>query len=305
MPSRSSFTMFALLVSAAQASSAALHVLDIDNRVGRFETFYAHAAVKPMESDARFVLWQKEDGLAAVPPGPAGDVMARGLLDDAWDKYPALVPKLAALTSSAEEAARAMFAKDNELLATPADPVHARLILYVGQFDNNAFTMPAMDGKPATVLMPVENVILKLALAHELTHAIHLQLANVKNAFGAPVGETIFLEGLAMRTAQRAIPGMSDAAYTEMPGDRGWFAQCARRKNLVLQGIRGDLEKSGQDIAMKYTFGRGNTGMPREAYCAGWFLVGRLLDRGKTLPELARIPEERMVATIRSATDAP
>jgi Predicted Zn-dependent protease (DUF2268) len=281
------------------------HVLVIDNRVDRFEVFYAHATSGPMDSNSRFSLWQKEDGLAAVPPGAAGDAMARHLVDAAWDKYPALIPRLPTLNAEAERTARNLFTRNNELLETGTDKIRARLVLYVGQFDDNAYTMPAMNNKPPTVLMPVESPILRLLLAHELTHAIHLQLADIKNSFGAPVGETIFMEGLAMHTAQRAVPGLPDAAYTEMSDDKEWFARCSAHRDVVLKGIYGDLEKSGTDIAMKYTFGRGNTGMSREAYCAAWFAVGKLLNSGKTLAELARVPEGKMVATIRAAMDLP
>lgn len=287
-----------LLTSPAFAAGP---VLDIDNRVSRFETFYAHAAAKPLDAGERFKLWQKEDGLAAVPPGPDGDAMARKLLDSAWSKYPALMPKLDGLEKTAEATAREMFARDNEILGTADDKIHTRLILYVGQFDNNAFTVPPMDGKPATILMPVENINLKIALAHELTHSIQLQLVPVKNSFGAPVGETMFLEGLAMRTSQRAVPGLPDAAYTSMPNEPDWMPNCIAKKDAVLKDIVPDLDKSGHEIAMKYTFGQGNNGMQREAYCAAWFVMGRLLDSGKTLPELARIPEDKMVDTIRAA----
>jgi hypothetical protein len=290
-----------LLAANAASAASAPHVLDIDNRVGKFETFYADATAKPIEADARFKLWQSEDGLAAVPPGPDGDAMSRKLLDDAWSRYPALAPKLPALEKAAEDTARGMFAKDNDILGTANDPVHTRLILYVGQFDNNAFTVPPMEGKPATILMPVENINLKIALAHELTHSIQLQLVPVKNSFGAPVGETMFLEGLAMRVSQRAVPGLPDEAYTSMPDDKTWWPNCVAKKDAVLKGILPDLDKSGHDIAMKYTFGQGNTGMQREAYCAAWFVMGKMLDSGKTLPELARVPEDQMVATIRSA----
>lgn len=283
---------------------AASHILDVDNRVGKFETFYAHATAKPLDADARFKLWQTEDGLAAVPPGPDGDKMARKLLDDAWSRYPALVPKLPALENAAEDTARAMFAKDNDILGAANDPIHTRLILYVGQFDNNAFTVPPMDGKPATILMPVENINLKIALAHELTHSIELQLVSVKNSFGAPVGETMFLEGLAMRTSQRAVPGLPDAAYTSMPNEPDWMPNCVAKKDIILKAILPDLDKSGHEIAMKYTFGQGNTGMQREAYCAAWFVMGKLIDSGKTLPELARTPEDRMVGVIRAAIAA-
>ncbi|HVV64543.1 MAG TPA: hypothetical protein VHC42_03675 [Rhizomicrobium sp.] len=297
----SAFIFLCFLGGAASASQAVPR-LEIDNRAPKFEAFYAQAKSKPEET--RFELWRKDYGLAAVPPGPEGDEMARKLLDGAWEKYPALVPKLDALERAAEKVAREMFAKDNEILGTADNPIRTRLILYVGQFDNNAFTVPPMDGKPATVLMPVENINLRIALAHELTHSIELQLTPVKNSFGAPVGETMFLEGLAMRVSQRAVPGLADSAYTSMPNEPEWMPNCVARKEAILKGIAADLDKSGRDVAMKYTFGKGNTGMEREAYCAAWFVMGDLLKSGRTLPELARVPEDKMVDTVRAAMEA-
>ncbi len=292
-----------MLATAAEAGDAA-HVLDIDNRVPKFQTFYADATKAPLTADARFALWQAEDGLAAVPPGPDGDKMARQLLDAAWDRYPALVPNLDALERSAEDEGRASFDKINELLATKDEAIHSRLILYVGQFDDNAFTVPAMDGKPVTVFMPVENAIRKIALAHELTHSVHIQLAHVQNSFGAPVGETMFLEGLAMRTSQAAVPGLPETAYTQIDPNDHWLATCYAKEDAVLKDIAPDLDKSGQDVAMKYTFGQGNNGMQREAYCAAWIVMGKLIASGRTLPELARVPEDKMVDTIRGAMAA-
>jgi hypothetical protein len=177
MAPRLSFCVGALLLLGFQSSFAAEHLLDIDNRVGKFQTFYASATAETLNPDLRFKLWEKVDGLAAVPPGPEGDTMARQLLDSAWTRYPALMPKLPALETNAESIARKMFLRDNEILGTAMDPIHTRLILYVGQFDNNAFTIPPMDGKAATVLMPVENINLKIALEHFpiSTHRIPLR----------------------------------------------------------------------------------------------------------------------------------
>jgi hypothetical protein len=297
------FAPATMLFSCAPAGAAPAHTLDIVSRVAKFEKFYAEAAKAPDEP-ARWALWQKDYGIAGVPPGPDGLKMARKLLDAAWGKYPALMPKLSALSAAAEADTRALFAKDNAILKTAGVPIHSRVVLYVGQFDGNAFTVPPMGGKPATVVMPVENSNLKIALAHELAHSIHMQLAGVKASFGAPVGETMFLEGLAMRTAQEAVPGLPDAAYTEMPGDRGWLQQCEAKKIAVLRGIVPDLGKSGSAIAMKYTFGQGNTGMQRELYCAAWIVMGRMLTSGRALGELARVPEAGMVDTIRTAMKA-
>ncbi len=247
---------------------AAAGDLEIDDRVDSFVKFYAEAGRAKLSRDQRFALWQRDGGLAAVPPGPKGDAMARSLLDKAWRRYPSLMPVLPSLARSAEEGARELFETDLTILGAGDEPLHSRLILYVGQFDDNAFSLPPMTGKPATTVMSVENSAYRRVLAHELAHTIHFQLAGVGNAFGAPVGETMFLEGLAMRTAQRAEPGRVDADYAAMPNDAKWMPRCAASKDRIIRGILPDLDKAGADIALKYTFGKGNTGLRREVYCA-------------------------------------
>lgn len=52
-----------------EAASSKDHALVIDNRIPKFEAFYSQVASNPMDSNSRFALWQKEGGLAAVPPG--------------------------------------------------------------------------------------------------------------------------------------------------------------------------------------------------------------------------------------------
>jgi hypothetical protein len=64
----------------------------------------------------------------------------------------------------------------------------------------------------------------------------------------------MFLEGLAMRATQRVFPGSPEAVYTAN-GDKGWLAECYRKKDAVLASIVSDLDKRGGEIAMKYTFG--------------------------------------------------
>lgn len=300
--------MFGLVAAATLLSApnpqGDVHSLEIVDSVARFKAFYAEAAATPLDEGARWALWKNEYGIAAVPPGPDGDKMARQLLDSAWARYPALMPKIPALQREAKAEAHEAFDKINVLFETKSTQIHSRLVLYVGQFDDNAYTVPPMGGHLATVMMPIETVHLRLALAHELTHSVHIQLAGVRNSFGAPIGETMFLEGLAMRTAQRIFPGSPETAYTEMAGDKDWLAECYRRQDAVLAGILRDLDKSGREIAMKYTFGQGNNDMHREAYCAAWIVMGKLLKSGRTFPELARIPESRMVGTIKDAMAA-
>ena len=263
--------------------------------------FHTEATSAKLTDEQRFALWRRKGGLTASPFGEEDDRTARPLLDKAWPRYPSLIPVLPSLARSAEEGARELFDTDNAILGSGASPIRVRLILIVGQFDDGASTVPPSDGKPATTVMPVENSAFRRVLAHELAHAIHFQLAGVTDQANAPLGVTIFLEGLAMRTAQRAEPGRIDADYAAMPGDTKWMPRCAANKDRIISRLLPDLDKAGADITMKYTTGKGNTGMQREGYCAAWFAFDTLLDHGHTLPELARIPEEKMVETMRDA----
>jgi hypothetical protein len=288
-----------LSMAAASAAAHAEHKLDIINRVPKFEKFYADA--QGTDAEKRWSLWKKEYGIAAVPPTPEGDALARKQLDAAWPRYAALMPKLSGMELNAEHDARALFAAANQLYRTDGVGIQVDVLFFVGQFDGNEYTVPAMQGRPPTVVMPVENPRLKIELAHEMSHAVHFQLAGVKNSFGAPIGETIFLEGLAMHANKALVPGLTDAAYTELASEPGWFQRCTTNKAAIMKGILPYLDQAGTDVATRFTFGKGTTGMDRELYCAGWFAIGKLLASGKTFPELARIPEAQMIATVRAA----
>ena len=294
--------MLAIAACAQGAWAAdAPHTLDVVNRVPKFENFYYEATTgNPSEAD-RWAMWKKDYGIASVPPTPEGDALARKQLDDIFSRYAALIPQLDTLEKRAESTGQDLFARINRLYATGDTPIHSALVLFVGQFDGNEFTIPAMNGKPPTVVMPVENPDLELDLAHEISHSVHFQLAHVNNGFGAPIGETIFLEGMAMHATKAVVPGLADARYTELQNEPGWFARCAANKDAIVTGILPFLDQAGPDVATKFTFGKGTTGMDRELYCAGWFAVQKMLDDGQTLAQLARIPESGMIDAVKRA----
>jgi hypothetical protein len=54
-----------------------------------------------------------------------------------------------------------------------------RVIVYVGEFDNNAFSFK-QDGKPI-VAIPLEMSTARreLAFTHEMTHAVHIETAGL------------------------------------------------------------------------------------------------------------------------------
>jgi hypothetical protein len=237
--------------------------------------------------------------MAAVPAGPEGDAMARKMLDAAWPRYPSLMPTLPSLARAAEEGAREVFDTDLAVLEARDAPIHTKLILHVGQFTDTAYSVPPLEGEPATSVMPVENSAYRRVLAHELAHTIHFQLAGGIDPYKSSLGQMMFIEGLAMRVAQRAEPGRIDADYAAMPGDAEWMPRCFANKDRIIRGILADLDKTEPKIEFKYTFGKGNSGMQREVYCAAWFAFNALLDHGQSLPELARLPADRMTVTMR------
>lgn len=277
--------------------------LEVKDYSGKFERFYRDASRPGTTEAQRWALWEKEYGIAAVPPTPAGEALARKQLDAVWPRYKALFPRLGKLRATAAAEAKIAALRIAGQLVPPGKSVTIGVVFCVGQFDDNAFSVPAMSGRPPETLMPIESRNMQLLLAHELSHDVNFALANVKNSFGAPLGETIFVEGLAMRSASRAFPGHADTAFTELPTDHGWLQKCLLEKNAVLLGARAHLNESGPAVATRFTFGTGTTGMHREAYCAAWIVFGTLLHRGLTLSQLAVVPEDRMVGLVREGIE--
>jgi hypothetical protein len=56
-------------------------------------------------------------------------------------------------------------------------------------------------------------------------------------------------------------------------------------ENLVLRGVPSgilpELEKSDSAAVTRFTYGPGTTGVTREAYVAGWIVIGDLLQQGR------------------------
>lgn len=285
--------MLSLIVLAAGVQ------LQVKNDVPRFEAFYRSASRAGVTETQRWAMWKSKYGIAAVPPTPEGDALARRQLDAAWPRYAPIAPRLGALEQSAVATARTAIARIERILDVRSN-LTVRLLLFVGQFDNNAFSVPAMNGNPPETVMPVEAEHRDVLLAHELTHAVHFALDGIRNSFGAPLGETIFLEGLAMRSSAQVFPGKTDADYAA-EGDQVWMNRCKRRQRAVLQGVLPYLRVASAPVASRFTFGEGTVGMHRQLYCAAWLMYGHLLHGGTTLARLARVPERAMPDMTASA----
>src|SRR5262249_39962665 len=139
----------------------------------KFLHFYDEATQKPLSDDERWGLWKKEYGFAAVPPTPEGQAMARAMLDSAWASYPKALPTI-------RKGAAGLVPDPHETLASiaallrPEAPVEMELLVYVGTFDDNAFTT-AENGDSITVALPIESDpdFRTFLMTHEMTHAVH------------------------------------------------------------------------------------------------------------------------------------
>jgi hypothetical protein len=262
----------------------------------RFLDFYQAAA--NADPDMRWKLWQEKYDFAAVPPTPEGTKIARELLDAAWSRYPQVVSLIRAGAHSLEPRPELVLREVADLLGLN-QPYDMQVLVYVGAFDDNAFTA-RQNGKPI-VAVPIEmnRSTREIVFRHEMTHAVHMATAGLSGGWERSIAETVFQEGLAMRATQALVPGRQDRDYVEHKA--GWYDAAMARSTTVLAGILPALEKSDSKTVFRFTMGQGTTGTEREAYVAGWLVIGELLRQGKTFPELARIPSNQMPAVIRAA----
>jgi hypothetical protein len=273
----------------------------VDDEVAKFVRFYSKATASPMSADERWVLWQKDYGLAAVPPTPFGQTLARKQLDAVWNRYTMLIAQLPTLTEHAKSLAAPTLQAVARLFGDEDEALAINLTLFVGQFDNNAFAGP-MVGNVPTVFLPVEMTDADVALAHEFAHAVHKHVGHLTNGYAAPIGETLLMEGIAMSTARQVTPGHETAAYTPATVyGSAWLKTCEENADAILKGIAPYLTSSDAEITKNFTYGKGTTGLNDELYCAGWVLVAQLLTQGYTYQQLVRVPEAELPAFVSSA----
>lgn len=273
--------------------SRAIEVVDL---CPQFLDFY-QAAVGT-DPTTRWRLWGEKYGFAAVPPTPQGKELAHKMLDAAWPRYAKILPLVHHGAASVEPKPQDVLRKVAQLLALDR-PYSMQVTVYVGEFDDNAFSFK-QDGRPV-VAIPLEMSTERreLVFTHEMTHAVHIETAGLSGGWERSIAETIFLEGLAMHAVQALEPGHEEREYVD--SDSAWFTSAMTKSREILAGILPELEKSDSATVTRFTYGQGTTGMTREAYAAGWIVIGELLQQGKTFPELARIRSADMSAVVRGA----
>lgn len=286
--------MIAAPAAAQQAPRVTLQVTDLSPK---FLAFYDAAAAEP-DAGRRFALWKQQYDFAALPPVPQRDSMARAMLDAAWPRYPEVLDRIRAGAGGMQPAPEPTLQGVARLLGV-TDSITVRLVAYVGAREGNAFTSASRG--LITVYVPVEEdpAWRELVMVHEMTHAVHHRLAGYSEGWERSIGRTVFAEGLAARATEALHPGRAAAAYLEHRP--GWMAAAESRGDEILRGILPHLGSSDSPTVMRFTMGTGTTGTEREAYYAGWRVIGHLLRRGYTFPQLARIPESEAPALVESA----
>jgi hypothetical protein len=226
--------------------------------------------------------------------------MARKMLDEAWPKYAGALPVIQRGAAGISPEPRETLKAVAKLLSADK-PIHAKLVVFVGDFDGNAFTAPG-PGQPSvpSVAVSVEGADKGLVMTHEFTHVVQAEQAGLSLDWQRTIAHTIFAEGLAMRATQRLHPGLAAKAYVgEFTPD--WMARAELKRAEILADIAPHLGEDSSDAVMKYTMGVGGAAIDREAYYAGWLVIGEMLENGWTFPRLARVPDADMVRLVAAS----
>jgi hypothetical protein len=274
--------------------------VEIVDLTGRFLAFYDSATARHADPDLRWQLWRRLYNFAAAPPTPFGDSLARQLLDSAWTKYPA------ALATIEQGPAGLGISPDSGLervlgLLKCGDSVKVRVTVFVGDFEGNAFAAGVTNGR-SNIAIPVEAGNHVRSLIHEFTHAVHRAgCAPFRPGHGGSLAELVVTEGLAMHVVQAALPGYDDEFYTAAAP--GWLAAARTRRTEILAGVRAHLNDSSPDVWRRFTYGKGVTGLSREAYYAGWEVVGAMLRDGRSLHEIATLRPSEYATVVGGVID--
>lgn len=284
--------------SAAAQPSTPIIQLNPRDLTPRFLQFYDSASRQNLSADGRFALWKKLYGFAATPPTAEGDSIARSLLDGAWPRYADYISSIRHGSALVLPQARRIGEEVAHLLK-PDSTITITLLTYVGGFEGNAFTT-AQNGNIITAMaVETDSAALPLLLAHELTHAVHIGMGSFSGGWQRSVGATALTEGLAMRVAHQLFPHRREEEITEY--SPGWLAAVRAQRREIFRRMLPYLSSDNTDDVMKFTMGKGNLGFEREAYYVGWEVVGYWLQQGKTLAEIARIPEAQMPRMVERA----
>ncbi len=283
--------------------------IEFEDLTGRFLGFYKAAAEQNPDSEARWKLWQARYNFAPLPPTAERDRRARELLELAWPRYRERLDRIGANAATVRTQVQPLLGAVRDQLGY-GGPITVRVILFVGMLDGNAFGY-RRDAE-CVVAIPVEGADqqIPMALVHELSHAVHGVKARLSEGWVRSVGEFVIQEGLATRTTQAVFPGRAPDRYLDTDGEvtpltagadgLSWYEACRRSRLAILRGVRGSVARCDVEAVQRFLIGPGPSGLLREAYYAGWEIVGALLGSSWTLSTIAAKRPESLPAV---ATD--
>ncbi|HLR65574.1 MAG TPA: hypothetical protein VK105_00355 [Virgibacillus sp.] len=258
--------------------------LEILNLVPKFLKFFELANQEYVNESERWNLWKEHYNFAALPPGY--DQQARKQLNQTWMKYQSNINQIRNWSPD-QINIESFFAEIKTLLGSDED-IPFVIVFFVSAFDNSAFVAP-YDEHKSMLCLPIENQLSDIIVVHELTHIVHATTASLEMNWERPVAELMLQEGLALHVSKYLVPGKNDEEYIEMGVEQGWLQSCHKHRTKILNGITPYLSDSKGEVIEKFTFGTGASGHKREAYYAGWELVGAELKRGVSFKQLASI----------------
>ena len=265
--------------------------LEIKDITPKFLAFYEAAEKEQASAERRWQLWKEMYDFAAVPPTEEGNKIARQLLDKAWPRYAAAQELIRGGGSALKPEAETIVQSIAELLK-PANPAKVTLRVYVGAFDDNAFTVSGKNGVTTSIPVEMEPEARARIMAHELAHAVHIAMGSFSGGWIRSIGATVVSEGLAMRVSQKLFP--NDPPERVAEHTPGWLKAADAKRDEILTAIQPALGSDKSEDVMRFTMGEGPNGLEREAYYVGWVVVGHWLDSGMSFAEIARIPEKEM-----------
>lgn len=244
---------------------------------------------KDADPDLRWALWQEHYRFAAVPPTEEGMRTARRMLDASFHRYPEVMESILAGGAGFRPDPQAALDEVCRVLGFNGE-MEVSFITYVGNLEGNAFayTHEGRSFVHFSLDYPDEE-FRRVTLPHEFAHIVHERLCNSPGGYLRSIAMLAMMEGIAIRTAQQVAPGLPEARYIEF--EQGWLDRCREQDQQILAGIRPWLSVASEEAMWTFTMSTGPTGLSREAYYAGWRIVGHLLEQGRSLAELARIPE--------------
>jgi hypothetical protein len=186
-------------------------------------------------------------------------------------------------------------------LLQAGQPIHIKLVAYVGARDGNALT--AADKSVPTVAIPVEDDPVRTSetMARGMTQAMRISMGTMTGVGEHTIGETVLAEGLAMRVARTLFPDRPENDFVE--ARPGWLAEADAKRGRILLDVRSVLNDKDGDTVTRFTMGQGPAGLEREAYYAAWLVTGYWLAHGETFAEIARVKEPDAPTRVAEAID--